>query len=176
MKGRVTKTSLFWGLVGLAILFIVLDVLMMLFGGQYLAWGIVPPLPEDRVKVRDSCLVASADRCRNIEYVTAQSPESIIAHWSDISDLVEVRPNLVTGENAYVYDACNQGFWGYQYAVLHETPDPGDGAPCARLVVAYDNSEKTTHIRIGLSWTNCLHIIKKYAPYGSWINRPCNDG
>ena len=48
MTRKVTKTSLFGGLIGLAILFIILDILVMLFGGQYLAWAIVPPLPQEQ--------------------------------------------------------------------------------------------------------------------------------
>ena len=77
----------------------------------------------------------------------------------------------------YEYEACNKSFLGNQYTALHVKIHERDGSPCARVSVYYDNSEKMTHIRILLSWTNCLRIIKKYIPYDSnWIYRPCYNG
>ncbi len=177
MKWKLTKLSIFWVLVVLVALLMIGDLLIMLFGGEYLAWGAVPPLPADRVQVSDACLSGSSDRCRSIGYLTTQSPESVIVYWSNTSGLVETGRNPTTGAIFYIYEACNKNFLGNQYTALHVKIHQRDGSPCARVIVYYDNSEKMTHIRIDLSWTNCLRIIEKYMPYDSnWIYRPCYNG
>jgi len=177
MKRKVIEKTILGIAIILVILLLSADIYVMLYGGEYLAESILPPLPEDRIKVSDGCLIGSSDKCRAINYITTQSPESVITDWSDISKLLKTSTSPYTGETYYTYEACNHSFLGYQYAALHVTPHQRAGFPCAAVSVHYDNSKKATVIRTSLLWTTCLRIIQKYVPYDNyWLYRHCYNG
>jgi hypothetical protein len=177
MRRKVIKKTILGIAIILVILLLSADIYVMLYGGEYLAESILPPLPEDRIKVSDGCLIGSSDKCRGIDYMTTKSPESIIADWSDVSKMIITSTSPYIGEIFYTYEACNHSFLGYQYAALHVMPHHRAGFPCAGVSVYYDNSRQATVIRTDLLWTNCLRIIQKYVPYQiSWLYRHCNNG
>jgi len=69
MKRKVIEKTILGIAIILVILLLSADIYVMLYGGEYLAESILPPLPEDRIKVSDGCLIGSSDKCRAINYM-----------------------------------------------------------------------------------------------------------
>jgi len=131
-----------------------------------------PPLPENRIEVSDGCLSGSSERCRAITYTTPESPESVIRSWSGKNGTI----NIYNGTKYYNYDACNYSFFGRNYAVLHAYPLNSLGFSCAGVSVHYDQDVELTVIRVYLSWTDCLRIVKFFGPNKSRLYRQCFNG
>jgi hypothetical protein len=174
MRLKQTKTLIITGTVFLGILLAIGHLFNIFFDGELLAWQVVPPLPDNRVKVSDVCLSGSSARCRAINYITPESPESVIRSWSGKDVAFNTRHDSDNG--TYNYEACNYNIFGIIYAVLHTYPHESFGLSCAYVGVHYDQEEELTHIRVYLSWTNCLSIVKIFVPYSHWLYRHCYNG
>lgn len=145
-------------LVGLA------DILFLLYGGEYLAKQIIPPLPSNSV-VSD-CFSQHTALCKNINYTANGGPQEILSRWSTSIDQNE---NL-NGKTVYHSKKCNESWLGLHYASFHKRREPA----CAMMAAWSENNSNTTNVFIQLTWSVCPNVIYKYFPRALYFR--CFEG
>ena len=94
------------------------DLLFLLYGGEYLARQIMPPLPANSL-VSD-CFSQHKVLCKNIDYTTSYAPQEILGQWSTTMSQMD---NL-KGEIIYHSKKCNESWLGLHYASFHKRREP----------------------------------------------------
>jgi hypothetical protein len=145
-------------LVSVLVLALFSDVLFLLFGGEYLAEQMIPPLPIN--SVMSECFSQHTVLCKNIGYTTSYSPQNILGQWSTS---IYQNENL-KGEIIYHSKKCNESWLGLHYAYFHKRHEPA----CATISAWSEYNSNITHVFIQLSWSVCPDLVNKYflhAPY-----------
>src|SRR5687767_193326 len=93
------------------------DVLFLLYGGEYLAKQLIPPLPKNGVV--SECFSQHTVLCENINYTTKYSPQEILSQWSTP---IYQNENL-EGNIIYYSKKCNESWLGLHYASFHKRRD-----------------------------------------------------
>src|SRR6266511_4377746 len=135
------------------------DVLFLLFGGEYLAEQMIPPLPTNRV-MRE-CFSQHSVLCKNIEYTTSDTPQDILGQWSTS---IDQNKNL-KGEIIYHSKKCNESWLGLHYASFHKRREPA----CAIMAAWNENDANVTHVFIQLTWSVCPAVIYRYFPHAPYF-------
>ena len=146
------RRSLVRVLVSLAILVLLLDVLFLLYGGEYLAKQIIPPLPTNGVVIE--CFSQHTVLCKNINYTTNYTPQEILSQWSTpIYQNENLQGNII-----YHSKMCNESWLGLHYASFHKRQE---GA-CATMYAWNEGSSKITQVGIQISWSVCRYVVDEY--------------
>lgn len=139
-------------IVSAVILVLFLDTLFLLYGGEYLAEQMIPPLPTKGVV--SECYSQHTTLCKNIDYTTQYSPQDILSQWSTP---IHQNENL-DGTIVYSSQKCNESWLGLHYAYFHKRA----GQACANMYAWVEKTSKVTHVLIQLSWSVCPYVVDKY--------------
>ncbi len=150
----------------LVILAVFLDISFLLFGGEYLARQMIPPLPT--IGIVTECFSQHTTLCKNINYTTGYAPQDILVQW-----LPPIYQNKNTdGTIVYFSENCNKSRLGLHYAYFHKKP----GYACASMYTWVENTSNITYVLIQISWSVCPAIVDKYLQQTmNWYFR-CNEG
>jgi hypothetical protein len=140
------------------------DLLFLLFGGEYLARQIMPPIPANSI-VSDGFSQHTV-LCKNIDYTTHYTPQEILEQWSTT---ISQRDNL-KGDNIYHSEKCNESWLGLHYASFYKKREPA----CAIVDAWSVKGSNETHVFVQLSWSICPAVVHKYFPYAPYFQ--CFEG
>ena len=164
MKKSAQLRLLGLALISVFALVIFSDVLFLLFGGEYLAEQMIPPLPTNSVV--GECFSQHTVLCKNINYTISYKPQDIVGQWS-----TPIRQNEnLDGKIIYSSEKCNESWLGLHYASFHKRREP----VCVTMSAWSDNNSNTTHVFLQLGWSVCPEIVFRYFPHAPYFR--CFEG
>jgi hypothetical protein len=128
------------------------DMLFLLYGGEYLAKQLIPPLPKNGVV--SECFSQHTALCENISYTTKHSPQEILSQWSTP---IHQNENL-DGTIIYNSKKCNESWLGLHYGYFHKRRE----LVCATMSAWNENNSNITNVFIQLSWSVCPYVVDEY--------------